>query len=105
MIPSYVRSIPTRARLTNLTTLLLASAFLLLGSPLPAQTVPHATGMAHTEQVDLAYETFGTKGAALPIVAINGGPGLSHAYMSYGLECESIFIVFSSPGPAAKRHA
>jgi proline iminopeptidase len=54
---------------------------LLLGSTLPAQTVPHANGIAHTEQVDLAYETFGAKGTALPIIAVNGGPGLSHAYM------------------------
>ncbi|HEV7552936.1 MAG TPA: hypothetical protein VGP65_14720 [Candidatus Angelobacter sp.] len=30
---------------------------------LPAQTVPHATGVAHIEQVDLAYEIFG--GASL----------------------------------------
>ena len=43
--------------------------------------VPHATGVAHTEQVDLGYETFGTLGTALPIIAVNGGPGLSHAYM------------------------
>jgi proline iminopeptidase len=56
-------------------------AFFLLCSTLPAQTVPHATGIAHTEQVDLAYETFGAKGTALPIIAVNGGPGLSHAYM------------------------
>jgi proline iminopeptidase len=56
-------------------------AFFLLCSTLPAQTVPHATGVAHTEQVDLAYETFGAKGTALPIIAVNGGPGLSHAYM------------------------
>jgi proline iminopeptidase len=48
---------------------------------LPAQTVPRATGIAHTDQVDIAYETFGVKGTALPIIAINGGPGLSHAYM------------------------
>jgi len=53
----------------------------LLGSTLSAQTVPHATGIAHTEQVDLAYETFGAKGSTLPIIAVNGGPGLSHAYM------------------------
>jgi proline iminopeptidase len=53
----------------------------LLCSTLLAQTVPHATGIAHTEQVDLAYETFGAKGTALPIIAVNGGPGLSHAYM------------------------
>jgi proline iminopeptidase len=56
-------------------------AFFFLCSALPAQTVPHATGVAHTEQVDLGYETFGAKGTALPIIAINGGPGLSHAYM------------------------
>jgi proline iminopeptidase len=56
-------------------------AFFLLGSLLPAQTVAHNTGIAHTEQVDLGYETFGAKGTALPIIAVNGGPGLSHAYM------------------------
>jgi hypothetical protein len=31
---------------------------------LPAQAVPPATGGAHTEQVDLAYEIFG--GVSLP---------------------------------------
>jgi len=56
-------------------------ALFLLCPPLPAQAVAHATGVAHTEQVDLGYETFGAKGTALPIIAINGGPGLSHAYM------------------------
>lgn len=56
-------------------------ALLLFCPTLPAQPVPHATGVAHTEQVDLGYETFGAKGTALPIIAINGGPGLSHAYM------------------------
>jgi proline iminopeptidase len=61
--------------------LLLASAFLLLFATPRPQPVPHATGVAHTEQVDLGYETFGVKGSALPIIAINGGPGLSHAYM------------------------
>ena len=55
--------------------------FLLLTSTLMAQTVPHATGIAHAEQADLAYETFGAKRTALPIIAVNGGPGLSHAYM------------------------
>ena len=55
--------------------------FFFLCSLSQAQTVPHATGVAHTDQVDLAYETFGAKGTALPIIAVNGGPGLSHAYM------------------------
>jgi proline iminopeptidase len=59
---------------------LLLACFLLC-PPLPAQTVAHATGIAHTEQVELGYETFGAKGTALPIIAVNGGPGLSHAYM------------------------
>ena len=61
--------------------LLIASAFLLVSATLPAQTVPHAKGVVHTEQVDLGYETFGTRGTALPVIAVNGGPGLSHAYM------------------------
>jgi proline iminopeptidase len=56
-------------------------ALFLFCSTLPAQPVPHATGIAHTDQVDLGYETFGVKGTALPIIAVNGGPGLSHAYM------------------------
>jgi proline iminopeptidase len=60
--------------------LLIASALLLFAAP-SQQSVPHATSVAHTEQVDIAYETFGTKGSSLPLIAINGGPGLSHAYM------------------------
>ncbi len=61
-----------------------AFALLLCSLALTAQPVPHATGIAHTAQVDLAYETFGSLGnrdLALPIIAVNGGPGLSHAYM------------------------
>ena len=46
-----------------------------------AQTVAHARGVAHTDQVDIVYETLGAQGSALPIIAINGGPGLSHSYM------------------------
>ena len=41
----------------------------------------HRTGSVHTPEVDLGYETFGTLGAEIPIIAVNGGPGLSHAYM------------------------
>ncbi|HEY6972600.1 MAG TPA: alpha/beta hydrolase [Candidatus Angelobacter sp.] len=61
--------------------LLIASALLLLSATLPAQTVPHAKGVVHTEPVDLAYETLGAPGTALPVIAVNGGPGLTHAYM------------------------
>jgi len=61
--------------------LLIASTLLLVTTTLPGQNVAHARGVVHTEQVDLGYETFGTPGTALPVIAVNGGPGLSHAYM------------------------
>jgi proline iminopeptidase len=41
----------------------------------------HRTGSVHTAEVDLGYETFGVAGAETSIIAVNGGPGLSHAYM------------------------
>lgn len=62
----------------RLSTILVLSFF---SAALSAQTVAHAKRVIHTEQVDLAYETLGAAGGALPIVAINGGPGLTHAYM------------------------
>jgi len=61
--------------------LLIVFAFLLSCVTLPAQTVAHMKGVAHTEQVDIGYETLGAAGTALPVIAVNGGPGLSHAYM------------------------
>jgi proline iminopeptidase len=59
----------------------LALAAFLLPSFTLAQTVVHETGVIHTPQVEIGYETFGTRGDALPVIAVNGGPGLSHAYM------------------------
>lgn len=53
---------------------------LLLPTALCAQVVHHS-GSVHSAEVDLGYETFGAAGAAIPIIAVNGGPGLSHAYM------------------------
>lgn len=61
--------------------LLAASALLLCAVTVPAQTVAHARGVAHTPQVDIAYETLGSRGTSLPLIAVNGGPGLTHAYM------------------------
>jgi proline iminopeptidase len=43
--------------------------------------VPHRLGSLHTPEVDLGYEVLGTPSAETPIFAVNGGPGLSHAYM------------------------
>jgi proline iminopeptidase len=65
---------------------LFLSAIFLISATLGAQTVAHAKGTVHTEQVDLGYETFGAQpasssGTAIPVIVVNGGPGLSHAYM------------------------
>jgi proline iminopeptidase len=35
----------------------------------------------HTPEVDLAYETLGSRNTLPPVIAVNGGPGLTHAYM------------------------
>jgi proline iminopeptidase len=37
--------------------------------------------VVHTPGVDIGYETFGKQADATPVIAVNGGPGLSHAYM------------------------
>ncbi len=62
-------------RLISLLPLLFAATLL------PAQQLPHTTGTIHTADVDLGFETFGQQGSATPVIAVNGGPGLSHAYM------------------------
>ncbi|HEY7405003.1 MAG TPA: alpha/beta fold hydrolase [Candidatus Angelobacter sp.] len=56
--------------------------FLLCSAMLRAQTVAQSMGYAHTEEVNIFYTTLGIPGSALPIIAINGGPGLSHSYMA-----------------------
>ncbi len=53
---------------------------ILLPTLIFAQTA-HRTGTLHTPEVDLGYEVLGTLGAEIPLIAVNGGPGLSHAYM------------------------
>ncbi len=72
------RSLPTMRVLPSL-------VLLVWGMALFAQAPPHATGTVHTSEVDLGYETFGSPssaaGAQLPVIAVNGGPGLSHRYM------------------------
>jgi proline iminopeptidase len=39
------------------------------------------SGIVHTPDVDLAYEIYGSDSASTPVIAVNGGPGLSHVYM------------------------
>ena len=61
----------------------LVTSVLLLAFPAAAagQALAHGIGKIHTEQVDIGYETFGTAGTAPPLLVVNGGPGLSHAYL------------------------
>lgn len=60
----------------------IVAAVLVLGTTgVGAQTGAHATGSVQTPEVAIAYETFGVRGSALPLIAVNGGPGLSHRYM------------------------
>lgn len=40
-----------------------------------------STGIAHTAPVDLAYWIYGAPSPATTVIAVNGGPGLSHIYM------------------------
>jgi proline iminopeptidase len=56
----------------------IALALALTGTAL-AQQPP--TGLIHTPAVDLVYWVYGKASAATPVMAINGGPGLSHIYM------------------------
>lgn len=74
-----------------------------------AQTVAHATGVVHTPAVDIGYETFGKPGGALPVIAVNGGPGLSHAYMlmndMWQKVAEHRFVIFyDQRGTGASKH-
>jgi len=59
---------------------LLAMTLLLVSLALAQQT-PTTTGMIRTPEADLAYESYGAPGPAIPVIVANGGPGLSHVYM------------------------
>ncbi|AMR27330.1 hypothetical protein A0257_09640 [Hymenobacter psoromatis] len=56
-------------------------AWLALPASSYGQALPHRVGKIHTPQVDLGYELFGSNATALPLLVVNGGPGLSHAYL------------------------
>jgi proline iminopeptidase len=61
--------------------LLAGATLFLVSATLCAQRAAHAKGVVHTGQVDIGYETLGKAGTAIPVIAVNGGPGLSHVYM------------------------
>src|ERR1700761_8666358 len=71
---------------------------------------PHETGVVRTADGDIGYETFGDRNAAaLPIIAVNGGPGLTHAYMlrndMWAKVAQRRFVVFyDQRGLGASKH-
>jgi proline iminopeptidase len=86
-----------------------AVALLAAAITLHAESVPHASGVVHTEAVDIGYESFGTQGGALPVIAVNGGPGLSHAYMLMNdmwqqVAHHRLVVFYDQRGTGASRH-
>lgn len=81
----------------------------LLASSLKAQPLAHATGVIHTAEVDLGFETFGSRGRSLPVIAVNGGPGLSHAYMMVNDMWQKVafgrlVVFYDQRGTGASKH-
>lgn len=62
-------------------TRLFLSPLLLVALAAPTALSAQAKGLVHTPDVDLAYDVLGTGTEHLPIIVVNGGPGLTHAYM------------------------
>jgi proline iminopeptidase len=83
----------------------LLAVLLLLAPIMTAQQ----TGTVHTPDVDLTYYTFGTLTAALPVIAVNGGPGLSHAYMVQNdlwqrVAEHRLVVLYDQRGTGASKH-
>jgi proline iminopeptidase len=81
---------------------------MLMPTVLSAQ-VAHRLGSVHTPEADLGYETFGAAGSAIPIVVVNGGPGLSHAYLMQNdlwqrAAAHRLVILYDQRGTGASKH-
>lgn len=87
---------------------LLLSSVLLAAQPSAAPPA-HGSGSVHTRDVDLGYLTLGTRTSALPIIAVNGGPGLSHAYMVMNdlwqkIGRKRLVVLYDQRGTGASKH-
>jgi proline iminopeptidase len=87
----------------------LAVAALLASATVATHAFAHEVGVAHTPQVDIGYETFGERGGALPVIAVNGGPGLSHAYMLVNdmwlkVAKRRLVVFYDQRGTGASKH-
>lgn len=78
---------------------------LLLAPILSAQQ----THLLHTPEVDLTYYTYGSPSPTLPVIAVNGGPGLSHAYMIQNdlwqrLAAHRLVVLYDQRGTGSSKH-
>ena len=88
---------------------LIALAMVLSTAVLAPRASAHETGLIQTPEVDLGYETFGERGAALPVIAVNGGPGLSHVYMLVNdlwpkIAEHRLVVFYDQRGTGASKH-
>jgi hypothetical protein len=78
-MPCFAPAILLLARGNLLLKSLVLAAFCGVAPALAAQQPPRAAGVMRTADVDLGYGVYGEqRGNALPVIAVNGGPGLPH---------------------------
>jgi proline iminopeptidase len=83
----------------------LASAYFTL----PARALEHVIGTVRTDQVVLGYETYGKQTSALPLIVVNGGPGLDHRYMTQNkawqpIAKDRLVVFYDQRGTGTSRH-
>jgi proline iminopeptidase len=81
------------------------AAVLLAAAPVAA----HERGVVHTDAVDIGYETIGARTHALPVIAVNGVPGLSHVYMVQNnlwarIAKHRLVVFYDQRGTGASKH-
>ena len=80
----------------------------LLPGLLSAQA-PSRSGTVHTAEVDLHYELLGAPNRGVPVIAVNGGPGLSHAYMVQNdlwqrVAAHRLVVLYDQRGTGGSKH-
>jgi proline iminopeptidase len=86
-----------------------AFALAILMPTLSFAQAAHRSGSLHTPEVDLGYEVLGAPGAEIPLFAVNGGPGLSHAYMMQNdlwqrVAAHRLVVLYDQRGTGASKH-
>jgi proline iminopeptidase len=106
MNPSLIAA-GTAAPLRYAAPLLLAMA-MMAPSVICAQMLRRA-GSVHTAEVDLGYEILGAPGKEIPLITVNGGPGLSHAYMMQNdlwqrVAAHRLVVLYDQRGTGESKH-